>query len=295
VSDLAATVDDKQLHAIFAPFGAIESAKVMLHIHTGVSRGIAFVKFATHDEAVAAVIGLNKIVVDDGQRLSVRFADVKADFRPGCATCKVFVRNVPRDIPQGDVVAYFTERVGPVTECSMHIDTAASKAGGTASKKSVAYVSFATVGEAKRAAGVAHGAQPFASCDVPLMAKVAESDTRRCERHMVARQRRGGGAAAADEAAGVDAQLEQSGDAAAPSKRAARRQRATAAMRGRASAAMDAAPPHQQQVVYEQSAPVAMMGGWAAPVAMMAMAVNAAMAPRTMWVAMPQPVYYAQQ
>jgi hypothetical protein len=227
VSDLAATVDDKQLHAIFAPFGAIESAKVMLHIHTGVSRGIAFVKFAAHDEAIAAVIGLNKIVVGGGQRLSVRFAVVKADFRPGCATCKVFVRNVPRDVPQDDVVAYFTERVGPVTECAMHADTAATRAGGAASKTNVAYVSFATVDEAKRAADVAHGARPFASCDVPLLAKVAESDMRRCERHTVARQR-------ADEAASVKAQQAPPGvGTPALSKRAARRRRATAAMRSK--------------------------------------------------------------
>lgn len=180
VGGLHDTVNDAELERRFGVFGNITSAKVMLHIHTGMSRGIGFVKFDNTDSAAAAVAALNRTLIA-GQRITVRFADSRADYKPGEKTNKVFVRNVPFDVTNETLCAHFAE-FGTVSECTMHLDTAGFKAGGTGVRSRIAYLTMDSVEVAERAANAVHGTKPFPTCFAALMSKVAESDSKRSER-----------------------------------------------------------------------------------------------------------------
>lgn len=186
VSGLAHDVTDADLQALFGPFGPISSAKVMLNIHSGISRGIAFVKFEQEDSAAGAV-GLDG-TVHHGSVITVKFADEKAEYNPGQPTNKIFVRNIPLAATADEVKRYFG-KFGSVHYLSIQPDTAVHKCGGRGVVQSnMCYVSFSTVAEAKAAAEESHGKYPFKDSVVPLLAKVAESTARRNERLVGSRQ-----------------------------------------------------------------------------------------------------------
>jgi hypothetical protein len=180
VGGLHDSVKDSDLFHRFKLFGTVVSAKIMLHIHTGASRGIGFVKFDNHDSALAALQALHRSILN-GQRIMVRFADARADFNPGEKTTKVFVRNLPFDVTPPMLRKHF-DRFGQIIHLTMHFDTAGFKAGGSGVRTRMAYVTFNTLEQAAAAAEQTHGTLPFASCDAPVMAKMAESDAKRQER-----------------------------------------------------------------------------------------------------------------
>jgi RNA recognition motif-containing protein len=180
VGGLPDSVGDNDLLKRFQVFGPVLSAKVMLHIHTGRSRGIGFVKFEDHESAAAAIQALHRTMFN-GQRIMVRFADTRADFVPGDKTTKIFVRNLPFDITAAQLRRYFVQ-FGAVTECTLHLDTAGFKAGGSGVRTRMAYISFAQVEHAEEAAITVHGKKPFPTCEAAVMAKLAESDSKRMER-----------------------------------------------------------------------------------------------------------------
>jgi len=59
VGGLPYSVDDAKLNELFAPYGAIESAKVITDRETGQSRGFGFVEMTDSSEAGAAIDALN--------------------------------------------------------------------------------------------------------------------------------------------------------------------------------------------------------------------------------------------
>ena len=190
VGGIPLCIGDEQLRSIFEPFGTICSAKVMLHIHTGQSRGIGFVKFQEHSAAKEAINACNGKILNGftpPKRITVRFSDAKAMYRPGELTNKVFIRNIPLDVGAHKLIEYF-EDVGDVKECTLQLDTAAYKSGGTGVKSRIAYMTFSTVEEAKAATAKAHGKRPFDPNFAALMAKVAESDSKRAERQLRAKE-----------------------------------------------------------------------------------------------------------
>jgi cold-inducible RNA-binding protein len=73
--DFAAT--EESIRALFEPYGAVESAKLMTDRDTGRSRGFAFVEMADADaeRAIAAVNGTNL----GGRALNVDLARPKVD------------------------------------------------------------------------------------------------------------------------------------------------------------------------------------------------------------------------
>nr|CCD15548.1 unnamed protein product [Trypanosoma congolense IL3000] len=178
VSGLRHNVTDVGLHDLFAPFGEIESAKVMLDIHTGRSRGIAFVKFAKVSDAQKAAEALNSTAFN-GENITVRVAKPNAAYRPGEPTNKTFVRNVPLSVKKEDLVAHFGS-YGQVVEVSIHGDTAQCS---TSKKRNVVFITYTTKEAAAWAAQQTHTTMPFPDCDgVPLLAKVAEDSAHRIER-----------------------------------------------------------------------------------------------------------------
>lgn len=180
VGSLHAHVTDTELIKRFSPFGQVVSAKVMLNIHTGESRGMGFVKFANRDSAIAALQALHRSMLC-GQRILVRFADARADYHPGEKTNRVFVRNLPLDVTAAQVRSLFQPH-GTVDECNLQLDSAGWKNGGNGVRTRMAFVTMSTVAEADAAAAAVHATRPFPTCQASLMAKIAESDNRRQER-----------------------------------------------------------------------------------------------------------------
>ena len=59
VGNLPFTVTDDELEAMFAPHGAVRSARVIMDRGSGRSRGFGFVEMEDDDEARAAIEALN--------------------------------------------------------------------------------------------------------------------------------------------------------------------------------------------------------------------------------------------
>lgn len=78
VGNLSYRMDDKGVEAIFAKFGAVKSAKVIMDRETGRSKGFAFVEMESADAGKSAIEGLNGTEVD-GRTLRVNEAQPKED------------------------------------------------------------------------------------------------------------------------------------------------------------------------------------------------------------------------
>mgnify|MGYP000868951778 CR=1 FL=1 len=59
VGNLPYRTSDEDLNTLFAPFGEVESARVIIDRETGRSRGFGFVEMADDEQALAAIEGLN--------------------------------------------------------------------------------------------------------------------------------------------------------------------------------------------------------------------------------------------
>ncbi|SRR6266542_4320577 len=59
VGNLGYGVTDADLEKLFAPFGTVESAQVIMDRNTGQSKGFGFVEMKTDQEAQAAIAGLS--------------------------------------------------------------------------------------------------------------------------------------------------------------------------------------------------------------------------------------------
>jgi cold-inducible RNA-binding protein len=73
VGNLAYGVTDSDLQTMFAPFGTVQSAQVIMDRDTGRSKGFGFVEMSNGNEATAAINGLNGKEVD-GRQLTVNEA-----------------------------------------------------------------------------------------------------------------------------------------------------------------------------------------------------------------------------
>ena len=84
VKNLADSIDDKELEKLFADFGAIQSAKVMLN-EEGRSKGFGFVSFVDPENATKAVTDMNGKHIS-GKPLYVAIAQRKEDRRAQLAS-----------------------------------------------------------------------------------------------------------------------------------------------------------------------------------------------------------------
>jgi RNA recognition motif-containing protein len=73
VGNLSYSVTNDSLEALFAPFGEVRSAQVVMDRDTGRSKGFGFVEMADGGAAQAAINGLND-KENDGRRLTVNEA-----------------------------------------------------------------------------------------------------------------------------------------------------------------------------------------------------------------------------
>lgn len=73
VGNLAYSIRDEDLQDLFAAYGQVQSAKVMMDRDSGRSKGFGFVEMDTAEEAQAAIQGLNEQSVG-GRNLAVNIA-----------------------------------------------------------------------------------------------------------------------------------------------------------------------------------------------------------------------------
>ena len=73
VGNLPYGVGDSELHTMFEPHGAVQSAQVILDRDTGRSKGFGFVEMDSGEQAQAAITALNGREVD-GRTLTVNEA-----------------------------------------------------------------------------------------------------------------------------------------------------------------------------------------------------------------------------
>lgn len=59
VGNLSYEVTESELNELFAPFGAVESAKIITDRYTGNPKGFGFVEMSTREEANKAIKELN--------------------------------------------------------------------------------------------------------------------------------------------------------------------------------------------------------------------------------------------
>jgi cold-inducible RNA-binding protein len=78
VGNLAYGVTDSDLQTMFAPFGTVQSAQIIMDRDTGRSKGFGFVEMSNSNEATAAINGLNGKEVD-GRQLTVNEAKPRED------------------------------------------------------------------------------------------------------------------------------------------------------------------------------------------------------------------------
>jgi cold-inducible RNA-binding protein len=73
VGNLTSNVKDSDLEALFAPFGTVQSAQIIVDRDTNRSKGFGFVEMGSDAEAQAAIQGLNARE-HDGRNLTVNEA-----------------------------------------------------------------------------------------------------------------------------------------------------------------------------------------------------------------------------
>ncbi|AMV26918.1 RNA recognition motif protein [Gemmata sp. SH-PL17] len=76
VGNLSWGVTDAQLQDMFAPYGSVVSAQVIMDRDTGRSKGFGFVEMGTDQEAQAAITGMHGQVIE-GRPLTVNEARPK--------------------------------------------------------------------------------------------------------------------------------------------------------------------------------------------------------------------------
>lgn len=178
VAGLAPCINDREFESMFHPFGKILSAKVMLDIHSGISRGFGFVLF---EEEVAAT---RAIEVMEGQlvhssRLHLSYSNHRGE-NLTVTSSKVYVRNVPALLTDAELVEHFSQ-YGELVLLQSRTDMHQSPVGASPKTK-VVFIEFETAEAAREAVSRTHGTSPFPQCIVPLLAKVAEPYDLRSER-----------------------------------------------------------------------------------------------------------------
>lgn len=78
VGNLTFSITDADLEDLFAPFGEVRSAQVVVDRQTGRSRGFGFVEMGSDAEAVAAIEALHD-QDNGGRRLTVNEAKPRED------------------------------------------------------------------------------------------------------------------------------------------------------------------------------------------------------------------------
>jgi RNA recognition motif-containing protein len=117
-----------ELLQLCSPFGPIESAKVIIDLATGNSKGFGFVRYAYLDSAIFAVSKLNGAAID-GSRLLARFASCAEN--TGVPTNTIRVRSLPLAYQRIDIWKLYS-RFGEIVGLEPGVNKRTGLFGGSA-------------------------------------------------------------------------------------------------------------------------------------------------------------------
>lgn len=128
----------EDLEALCSPFGQIRSAKVMINLTTGTSKGFGFVRFATLDSAQKCIKAINGIVLGK-KRLLARLATSIENV--GIPTNSIYVKSLPLSYEKRDIWDLF-QKYGKILGVEIVINEK------THLRKGAAYITFSSQEEA---------------------------------------------------------------------------------------------------------------------------------------------------
>jgi len=185
VCGLDAEIDDAKFEEVFSKFGTVLSAKVMVDIHTGVSRGFGFILFETLEQGVAAQEAMNGRMVMS-KPLTVRYSGQHQTTHLLAKQPSMYVRNIPMNTPREVILTHFG-KFGTLVSVETLRDTAKGATGVNIVLK-IQYQDSDTCDKALRATHcrdnpfLAHAAPGQAS--PKLLAKFAEPAEHRAQRRI---------------------------------------------------------------------------------------------------------------
>jgi polyadenylate-binding protein len=181
VAGLPPEMDDVEFERLFAPYGHILSAKIMLDVNTGLSRGFGFVMFGTSqvdgkrrtgaESESLAVQEMNGKPVGASHVLTVQ-KSLHDGRQALIASNVVYVRNLPRTVDEQQVSQFF-QQFGTVVSCTVRPDNTFHNTGkGTCNLASVV---FTTVDAAREAIKAAHGKRGILGSSTTVLAKFGDT------------------------------------------------------------------------------------------------------------------------
>jgi len=163
VKNLPLEFGDSDFKGMFEKFGTITSIRVMTK--DGKSKGFGFVNFAAHEEAKAAIEGLNNTEVAEGKRLVVvraqkkeerekqlreRFEQMKLERQKKYAGVNLYIKNLSDEIDDERLLTEFSA-FGSITSAVVMRDRATKKSKG------FGFVCFSAQDEAMKAMSEMNG------------------------------------------------------------------------------------------------------------------------------------------
>jgi len=119
VNFLPPTITSASLKDLFAPYGTVEEANVVLDRMSKASRGYGFVKYSTEESAQRA------IQMMDGKALEGKLPEAKplhvAVSKPPKVEVNLYIGNLLNTVKQEDLMAEFS-RFGTIVDCNIPLD-----------------------------------------------------------------------------------------------------------------------------------------------------------------------------
>lgn len=177
IAGLPPGTHDERLREVFAPFGPIISAKVMVDLKTKQLRSHGFVRYANADSAALAVTSMHRRKMDDAHPpIHVAYAThTDQDRSTECEV--VYIRNLPDTVSVEHLRQAFSI-YGTVLDVTLPVFNNNGHQG-------VGFVRFQTVDEAREAVTKAHNTCPFGG-DKAIQVRFKESKTTMNVRRSVA-------------------------------------------------------------------------------------------------------------
>lgn len=132
VGGLPSDAGDADLYTIFEPFGKIESAKVMLNVHTCESRGYGFVLFSSQEAGCRAFGEMNgKNITLRGSSFTLDIKSSEWDGRQAAIeTNAIYVRNIPASVTEDEIRSVFST-FGQIVSMTSRIQQQLGSAGSS--------------------------------------------------------------------------------------------------------------------------------------------------------------------
>jgi len=128
VKNLAPSIDSRSLSDTFSMFGAILSCKVSTGAN-GASRGYGFVQYESEDAAKQAIERVNGMLIGGKKVFVGPFKKREQQQQESADDCSLFVRNIPENWEDGDVLKLF-EPFGELFSHMIMNDTRVKKRHG---------------------------------------------------------------------------------------------------------------------------------------------------------------------